>query len=49
LPVYSHRNDRAAAQILRRLFPGRKIVPIECTPLVYGLGSIHCVTQQEPA
>ena len=49
LPVYSHRNDKNAARILRGLFPGRKIVPIECTPLVYGLGSIHCVTQQQPA
>lgn len=48
LPVYSHRNDRHAARILRRCFPGRKIVPIECSVLVYGLGSIHCVTQQEP-
>ncbi len=48
LPVYSHRNDRIAARILRRLFPGRRVVPIECTALAYGLGSIHCVTQQQP-
>ncbi len=48
LPVYSHRNDKEAARILRGLFPGRKIVPIESTALVYGLGSIHCVTQQQP-
>ena len=48
LPVYSHRNDREAARILRKLFPGRKVVPIECTALVHGLGSIHCVTQQQP-
>lgn len=49
LPVYSHRNDKEAARILKRLFPKRKIAPIECTALVYGLGSIHCVTQQQPA
>lgn len=48
LPVYSRPNDREAARILRRLFPGRKVVPVECTALVYGLGSIHCVTQQQP-
>ncbi len=48
LPVYSHKNDKAAARILQKLFPGRKVVPVECTALVYGLGSIHCVTQQEP-
>ncbi len=49
LPVYDHRNDRNAASILKELFPGRHIVPISCTALVYGLGAIHCVTQQEPA
>ncbi len=48
LPIYSHRNDEAALRVLKSIFPGRRIVPIECTPLVYGLGSIHCVTQQEP-
>ena len=49
VPVYSHRNDKKALQIIRKQFPRRKIVAIECTPLVYGLGSIHCVTQQQPA
>lgn len=48
VPVYSHANDKRALQILRKLFPGRKIIGIECTALVYGLGSIHCVTQQQP-
>src|SRR3989338_4232813 len=48
VPIYSHKNDKQALKILRRLFPGRKVLGIECTPLVYGLGSIHCVTQQQP-
>ena len=48
VPIYSHRNDRNAIKIIRRAFPGRKVVGIECTALVYGLGSIHCVTQQQP-
>jgi len=48
LPVYSHANDRKAERVVRKAFPGRKVVPIECSALVYGLGSIHCVTQQEP-
>lgn len=48
LPLYSHANDKRALSVLKPLFPGRKVVPIECTALVYGLGSIHCVTQQEP-
>lgn len=48
VPIYSHRNDAKALRILKRLFPGRRVVGIECTALVHGLGSIHCVTQQEP-
>ncbi|MCG3177090.1 MAG: putative agmatine deiminase [Candidatus Omnitrophica bacterium] len=48
LPVYSHANDGKAVKIMKSLFKDRKIVPIECTPLVYGLGSIHCVSQQQP-
>jgi agmatine deiminase len=48
LPVYSHKNDERAIAILKELFPTRRIIPIECTSLVLGFGSIHCVTQQEP-
>ena len=48
LPVYGHANDTVAAEILQPLFPGRRIVPIQCEPLVWGMGSIHCVTQQQP-
>ncbi len=49
VPVYSHKNDRAALKIIQKAFPSRKIAAIECSALVYGLGSIHCVTQQQPA
>jgi agmatine deiminase len=49
VPVYGHSNDKEALSVLRKLFPDRKVVGIECTALVYGLGSIHCVTQQQPA
>jgi agmatine deiminase len=48
VPLYSHAYDRKALTLIRKLFPDRKVVGIECTALVYGLGSIHCVTQQEP-
>ncbi|MBL8851531.1 MAG: agmatine deiminase family protein, partial [Planctomycetaceae bacterium] len=34
---------------LQRLFPERMVVGIDCRPLVWGLGAIHCVTQQQPA
>ena len=49
VPLYSHPNDKLALKIIRKAFPGRKVIGIECTALVYGLGSIHCVTQQQPA
>ncbi len=48
-PMYAHANDVVAERVLRDLFPTRRIVPIQCEPLVWGMGSIHCVTQQQPA
>lgn len=49
VPTYRHAHDEKACQILQSLFPGRKVVPIDCTDLIWGLGAIHCVTQQQPA
>lgn len=49
LPVFKHKNDDRAVKILREIFPKREIIPIDCRSLVYGLGAIHCVSQQEPA
>jgi agmatine deiminase len=43
------KNDARAIEILRSLFPSRKVIGIPCRPLLLGLGGIHCVTQQEPA
>ena len=34
---------------LAACFPGREIVPVDCLDLVWGLGAIHCLTQQQPA
>jgi agmatine deiminase len=47
-PVFGHPNDTRAIEILQRLFPDRRVVPINCEPLVWGMGTIHCVTQQQP-
>jgi agmatine deiminase len=47
-PVFGHANDEPAVDTLQRLFPTRQIVPINCEPLVWGMGTIHCVTQQQP-
>ncbi|MPY88245.1 MAG: agmatine deiminase family protein [Luteitalea sp.] len=50
LPVFGHAtNDQRATETLQALFPDRQVVPIHCEPLVWGLGAIHCVTQQQPA
>jgi agmatine deiminase len=47
-PVFGHSNDQRAVDILQVLFPERRVVPINCEPLVWGMGTIHCVTQQQP-
>ncbi|MEK6954141.1 MAG: agmatine deiminase family protein [Candidatus Micrarchaeota archaeon] len=49
LPVFDDPADKAAISILEGFFPKREVVPIRCNELVYGYGSIHCVTQQEPS
>jgi agmatine deiminase len=49
LPGYDPDQDRKARATLERLFPGRRIVVIDCTDLVWGLGAFHCVTQQWPS
>jgi agmatine deiminase len=49
VPTYRDRvNDRKAIQILQSLLPRHKVIGIDCTELIWGLGAIHCLTQQEP-
>ncbi len=43
------RRDREAAEVLASCFPGRDVVPIDCLELVRGLGTLHCISQQQPA
>ena len=47
-PVFGHANDQRAVETLQRVFSNRRVVPINCEPLVWGMGTIHCVTQQQP-
>lgn len=49
VPVFGHKNDKIALEIIQKAFPERKVVGINCTDLVYGLGTIHCISQQQPA
>jgi len=48
LPGYDAERDEEARATLQRLFPGRRVVVVDCTDLVWGLGAFHCVTQQWP-
>ncbi|MBA2627009.1 MAG: agmatine deiminase family protein [Gemmatimonadales bacterium] len=49
LPTYDPARDATAIGTLQELFPSRRVVGIDCTDLVWGLGAFHCVSQQWPA
>jgi agmatine deiminase len=48
-PVFNRSNDRIALETLAQLFPTREIVPIYSGDFIWGLGAMHCITQQQPA
>ena len=48
-PTFADKNDRVALNTLHRLFPDREVIGIPCRDLVLGLGTLHCMTQQQPA
>ncbi|HKQ87631.1 MAG TPA: agmatine deiminase family protein [Candidatus Acidoferrales bacterium] len=48
VPTFNDANDVVALQTLAGLFPGRQVVGIHARDLVWGLGTLHCLTQQEP-
>jgi agmatine deiminase len=49
VPTFNDANDRVALNTLAELFPGRRVVGIHAVDLVWGLGTLHCLTQQQPA
>jgi agmatine deiminase len=49
VPTFNDPNDRVALNTLADAFPGRKVVGIHSLELVWGLGTLHCMTQQQPA
>jgi agmatine deiminase len=49
VPTFNDANDRVALNTLARLFPDREVIGVYCRDLVLGLGTLHCMTQQEPA
>ena len=48
VPTYRDANDRRALEILQREFPQRRVLGIDSLELIWGLGSFHCISQQEP-
>jgi agmatine deiminase len=49
VPTFNDANDRVALNTLANLFPDREIVGVACRDFVLGLGTLHCMTQQQPA
>jgi agmatine deiminase len=48
VPTFNDPNDRIALGILSELFPDRKVIGIHSVDLVWGLGTIHCLTHEQP-
>jgi len=48
VPTFEHPNDAKVLRILQGLFPTRTVVGIPCRSVVYGLGTLHCCSQQQP-
>jgi agmatine deiminase len=49
VPTFNDANDRVALNTLAGLFSGREVVGVACRDLVLGLGTLHCLTQQQPS
>lgn len=49
VPTFNDPHDRVVLDILAGLFPDRETVGIHCGDFIWGLGAIHCMTQQQPA
>ena len=48
VPTFNDPNDRIALNLLAERFPDRRVVGIHAVDLVWGLGTLHCLTQQQP-
>jgi agmatine deiminase len=49
VPVFGDANDEMALKVIQKAFPERKVVGIDCREVVQGLGTIHCISQQQPS
>ena len=48
IPQFGDEHDKTAVEILGKLFPERKMIPVYARPVIVGGGNIHCITQQIP-
>jgi len=48
VPTFNCSKDDEALQIIGDCFPGREVIGIDSTEIIWGLGSFHCLSQQEP-
>ena len=48
MPTFADENDARAEEILQKVFPTRKVIGMDCRATVWGLGALHCLTQQQP-
>jgi agmatine deiminase len=49
VPTFRDKNDDKALGILEKCFPDRKVIGLDSWDIIWGLGSFHCLSQQEPA
>ncbi len=49
VPTFADSADQVALSILRECFPSRRVIGIDCRELIWGLGTFHCLTQQQPS
>jgi agmatine deiminase len=49
VPTFHDPNDRIALNILAQVFHGREVIGVHSVDLIWGLGALHCMTQQQPA
>ena len=48
MPAYGQPRDAVAQIILQQCFPNRRVLALDSSDLIWGLGSFHCLTVQEP-
>jgi agmatine deiminase len=49
MPTFHDPNDRVALNLLAEIFPDREVIGVHSMDLIWGLGALHCMTQQQPA